>query len=394
MSRDSKIVVIHLGIVTLACSFIGCKTTSQDVSNVDEARGQVSLYSSGDQRTALVGGQKQEQATHIVAALKGGLREHRDDIPALLSLAAAQVSLQQLDAAEKNCQTVLRKDQTNRDARKILATIAMRRGNYDMASIFINSVGGAASKDSGILNMMAMIELRNNNNSAAMALFKSALKVNSDDLAVRMNLGVLLLKYRQIDQAATEFERILKSVPNHFDAKLHLAIIKSSRGQHDEASRMLNEVLKSDETNPLVLYNLAVVERNLGKLDDALEHLKLYVKNTHGKASDNDQVFALIGDIQRQQGAKGEKVSDEDLQSLAAAEANDDVEAPKKVGGAAPTKAKSVSPAHAAKKAPKSRVKTAAAPQERPAEKELVIPDSANEPTAGEEIGDLERALK
>ena len=399
MSREIKCNLVQLGLLAFISSLVGCKTTASSVVNVDQNRGQLSLYSSGDQRTTLTGVQKQEQATKIESTLKQELHDQRDDIPSLISLAEVEVSLKQLDAAEKNCHTILRKDQGNKEARKILAEIAMRRGNYDMASIFINSIGAAANKDSSILNMRAMIELHNSNNSAAMALFKQALKVNSDDLAVRMNLGVLLLKFRQLDQASIEFERILKSVPNHSDAKLHLAIIKSSRGQNEEALSMLNDTLKSDENNPLVLYNLAVVERNIGKLDDALDHLKLYVKNTHSKASDNDQVFALIGSIQRQQAAKGEKVSDEDLQSMVASESSDGDEAPKKVATAAEPKGavkkRNAGPVQAAKAAPKATSKpVAAATQERPAEKELVIPENAQEPTSSDEIGDLEKALK
>jgi len=399
MSREIKHTLVQLGLLAFISSSVGCKTTSPSVVNVDQNRGQLSLYSSGDQRTTLTGAQMQEQAAKIESTLKQELHDRRDDIPSLISLAEVEVSLKQLDSAEKNCHTILRKDQGNKEARKILAEIAMRRGNYDMASIFINSIGAAANKDSSILNMRAMIELHNNNNSAAMALFKQALKVNSDDLAVRMNLGVLLLKFRQLDQASVEFERVLKSVPNHLDANLHLAIIKSSRGQNEEALSMLNDTLKADENNPLVLYNLAVVERNIGKLDDALDHLKLYVTNTHSKASDNDQVLALIGSIQRQQAAKGEKVSDEDLQSMVAAESSDGDEAPKKVATAiepkGAAKKKNAGPVQAAKAAPKSKSKpVAAATQERPAEKELVIPDNAAEPASSDEIGDLEKALK
>ena len=134
-------------------------------------------------------------------------------------------------------------------------------------------------------------------------------------------------------------------------------------------------------------------------MDDALDHLKLYVKNTHSKASDNDQVFALIGSIQRQQAAKGEKVSDEDLQSMVASESSDGDEAPKKVATAAEPKGavkkRNAGPVQAAKAAPKATSKpVAAATQERPAEKELVIPENAQEPTSSDEIGDLEKALK
>ena len=151
MSREIKCNLVQLGLLAFISSLVGCKTTASSVVNVDQNRGQLSLYSSGDQRTTLTGAQKQEQATKIESTLKQELHDQRDDIPSLISLAEVEVSLKQLDAAEKNCHSILRKDQGNKEARKILAEIAMRRGNYDMASIFINSIGAAANKDSSAL---------------------------------------------------------------------------------------------------------------------------------------------------------------------------------------------------------------------------------------------------
>lgn len=383
LNRGTKLIAL----ATLMAAASACKTTGGNVANVDKARGEVELYSAGDSRTTLDDASKLEEVRLTEKKLKAHLRKNRDDVEALINLAQVQVVLGDLEGGEKNCKTALRKDLTNKEARKVLAQIAMRRQNYDLASIFLSGVGVPQSKDSGVLNMLALIELQKGNNSGAMALFKRAIKVNPTDLAARMNLGVLYLKYRQLAQAAVEFERVIKTVPNHTDAKLHLAIVKSARGEAAEAQDMLEEVLKEDATNPLALYNLAVVEKAQDKQDDALDHLQLYLKTAKGKPSDQDQVFALIDDIQKQQAAKGEKVSDEDIQAMAMAAQAPDVEEPKKVAQAEPA---------APKAQPKTQPKAqpvAAKPAPKAQQEEFKLPEDDGEPVH-DEVSDLENALK
>ncbi|MEN9835627.1 MAG: hypothetical protein RL011_1820 [Pseudomonadota bacterium] len=300
----------------------GCQTTDPGVSNVDKNRGEVSLYSTSDGRTTLDLKRYKERPRAMAEALKKHLRDNPGDYSAMAALASVETALGELEAAEDHARDVLRHDQKNKSARKTLAEIAMRRNNPDMAALLLNDLGGAQSKDSSVLNMMAMIELKRSNNADAMTLFKKALRLNSDDLAARMNLGVLLLKYRQMDQAAIEFERVLKSVPNHSDAKLHLAIIQSARGQREPAEKMFRQVLAMDDQNPIALYNLAVLLKDDGRYNEAVSYLKAYLRSTRGKANDNEQVLTLIDSIQHHQTARGEKFSDDDIESMAGSDKN------------------------------------------------------------------------
>jgi Tfp pilus assembly protein PilF len=370
--------------------FGGCKTMDPGVTNVDKGRGEVAMYSAADSRTTLDLQRYKERPRAMAEALKKHLKENPNDLDATVSLAEVETALGDLDAAESNCRAVLRKDQKNKVARKTLAEIAMRRGNADMAALFLNDLGGSQSKDSGVLNMLAMIELQRGNNPAAMSLFKQALKVNTDDLAARMNLGVLLLKYRQLDQAAVEFERVLKSVPTHSDAKIHLAIIKSARGQRDEAESMYKQVLELDEQNPLALYNLAVLQKETGHYAEALTNLKTYLRGTRGKSNDTEQVLALIDGIQHQQASRGEKLSDDDIESMAVAARNipatSQPTAKVANGDAVKIKAKEVttdeSQSDSKKEAPSA------------SETEVSQDSQKNAPAAEDDLGTLEKSLQ
>jgi Tfp pilus assembly protein PilF len=384
---------LFVGLAAWAFAAAGCQTTNPSVANVDKVKGEVSLYSTGDARSSLADPTKLASVKKTEQALKEHLRTHRTDVEAMLALAQVQVAGGDLEAAEKNCFTALRHDLKNRDARKILAEIAIRRKNYDLASIFLTGAGGEAAKDSSILNMMALVELARNDNSGAMALFKKAIQINANDLAARMNLGVLLLKYRQLAQASVEFERVLKAVPNHSDAKLHLAIIMATRGQNDEAKKLLEDVLGQDEKNPLALYNLAVLLRDTQQYDDAMDRLKEYMKSERGKPTDNDQVFALIDDVQKNQAAKGD-LSDDEIEAMAAemGKAQQHDGAPQQVakaGAGAPAQA----PADDAGAAETAATATAAAkPAAQPAA-DAVSADEPDDAEAAEELQDLEKEL-
>ena len=293
----------------------GCKTTSpHQGAYVDSAKSEMSVYSTSDRRTFFAGDHNTAELRKMANALKNHLRNQRADtrldIVAVNNLASVEVALGELDAAEKNCRAVLRTDLKNTDARKSLAEIAIRRSQYDLASIYLASIGGTHSQDSTVINMLAMVELAQGRNSAAMALFKKAIKLDGNDLAARMNLGVLYVKHRMLPDAAVQFERVLKVSPNHGDAAAHLAIVKASRGEVDQARRMLEDVLDRDQGNPIAHYNLAVILKDQNDYEDAVLHLKKVAKSGRATHDDQSQALALMEDIQRTIVAKNGKTED------------------------------------------------------------------------------------
>jgi Flp pilus assembly protein TadD len=293
----------------------GCKTTSpHQGAYVDTEKSELTVYSTSDRRTFFAGETNTAELQMMANALKAHLRIHRNDthqdLTAMNNLARVEVALGELDAAEKNCRAVLRVDLKNAEARKTLAEIAIRRGQFDLASIYLASIGGTHSQDSTVINMLAMIELAHGRNSAAMALFKKAIKLDGNDLAARMNLGVLYVKHRMLPDAAVQFERVLKVSPNHGDAAAHLAVVKASRGEVDQARKMLEDVLDRDQSNPVAHYNLAVILKGQNDYEDAVLHLKKVAKSNRATHDDQSQALALMEDIQRTIVAKNGKGDD------------------------------------------------------------------------------------
>jgi tetratricopeptide (TPR) repeat protein len=294
-----------------------CATLETGGKVVDKDRGEVVISSAGDQRSAMPEGSKDTGITKARERSEKFVKENPKDVKALLALAQLQLAQDRLSDAEETSRKVLLLDLKNTEAKKVLAQVAIRKGNDDLALIFLTSLGGEQSKDSSIHNMLGLIAMKRGDNGEAMRLWKQGLSLNSGDISIRMNMGVMYLKNRLIAQASTQFERVLKAAPNHQDARLHLAIIESSRGKNAEAAATYKSILAQDKDNPLALYNLAIAQKNLGENDDAIENLKRYIRVSPERSTSTDHAFALIDEINSVKSSKGEKIYDEDIQTLA-----------------------------------------------------------------------------
>lgn len=310
---------IHFGIMTIVLmTAFSCQTAQTGGKIVDRSRNEIVISSPSDQRSALPEASNDSSLTNAREKLEENVKSNPKDVGTLLSLAQLQLAQDRFHDSEETCQKILRLDIKNQEARKVLAQAAIRQGNYDMALIFLSALEGEQSRDSSVLNMLGLVSLSRGDSGNAMRLWKQALTLNSNDISVRMNMGVLYLKYRLLSQASTQFERILKVAPNHQDAKLHLAIVNASRGQHEQSVATYKEILSKDKDNPLALYNLAVSEKALSHFEDALDALKSYIKASPGKSAHTDRAFALIEEINSMKQAQDHKISDEEIQTLAA----------------------------------------------------------------------------
>lgn len=313
MGNLSKMTVL----IPVALIFAACKTT-QKVATVDSVKKKIEVQSSSDERTAMPDHRKSSDINRSKEQLTVETKKNPRDIESLLNLAQIHLLQGEFDQAEKVCRQALKVDLKRVEARKILAQIYLRRGNTDMAGIILNGIGGENSRDSQVLNGMALIAFKEARFSDSVALFNEALRVNPNDVAVRMNLGVLYLQYRQMANAAVQFERVLKVMPSHPDAQLHLAVIEGTRGRFEVAEKIYSSILGNDKNNPIALYNLAVLEDRRENYGAALERLKAYLETPDAKKSGNQEVFALIDQIREKQEAAGQKVSDADIQQMAA----------------------------------------------------------------------------
>lgn len=305
------------GIFVAALCVASCKTLETGGKVVDVSRKEIVLSSNSDARSALPPGDRDTSIVKAGERLEDDLKANPRNVKSLVNLAEIQVTQNRLDEAEANCRKALLIDLKNTDSKRILAQVAIRRGNFKLAKIFLSSLGGEESKDSSVVNMLGLIAYNQSNYAEAMRLWKAAVNTNSGDISARMNMGIVYLKNRLYQKASTQFERVLKIAPAHQDAKLHLAIVDASRGRYDQAIETYQSILAMDKTNPLALFNLSIAQKNTGAYDDALAGLRQFIKLSQSKSDTTDSAFALMEEINNLKASKGEKISDTELQSLA-----------------------------------------------------------------------------
>lgn len=300
-------------IVGFVCA--NCTTTNE--LHVDKDKKQVHLYSNDDKFSSSQKVNKNKKIATTLTKLRKKVKKSKKSVTDQLNLAQLYLVRNDLKRAEKTIQKILRFDLENPNAKLISAKIYMRRNMEDMAEIILTSLGGAKSKNSEILNMLAMISIRKNENRKAMTLFSIALKFNPNDVAVHMNLGVLHLKFHRLQDAARHFERVLLVVPEHRDAKTHLAAIQTNRGKYDDAEDLLAQVLDKDAKNPVALYNYAALQMKQQEYSDAIENLKKFVLKSKKRKDSKKKALALIEKLKIEIEANGDPISDEEIRELA-----------------------------------------------------------------------------
>lgn len=320
--RLSSGVPLWLASAAIALFAYGCASTKPIVKS-DKYRRKMDLQSNTDPHTTLANLKKSSPLNSARKAVEKEKAKVGDDaskgksgVKHLLNLANIYLAQGELAKAEENCRKALRFDLKNVDAKKVLASIYYRKGNFDMTAIILNGIGDQVNRDSKMQNLLGLVAFKEGRRSDALSHFQRGLKIDPSDISIRMNLGVLFLTYRQLNHASLQFERVLKLVPDHSDAKVNMAIIKGHNGNIAYAEKVFEDTLSKGE-NPVVLFNYAVLEKNRNNYEKSLDLLKRYLDLDSIKSSNNEEVFALIDEIQTQQRAKGDRTSDSDINKLA-----------------------------------------------------------------------------
>lgn len=314
---NMKITKIGSTIAGLAMLTAGCKTLAP-VATLDQTRNEVVFVTTSDERTAAPEMAEDRGIKDARVSLLARIKLNPLDGGALIDLARLALVAEKPAEAEGWAKRALRADTKNVEAKKILAMVALQRRQLDLAEVFLNSLDGAQSKDSAVLNLIGQLRLARGRNLLAAEAFKRALELNPNDIATRMNLGVLYLKHRQYNQAGVQFERVLAVMPKHDDAGVHMAMVEAHRGKTKVALESLTAALSRNQNSELVLFNLASVEREAGQLENAKAHLKRFLAVSKTRTDETEQVASILEDIHRQQAAEGNKVSDNEIMTLAA----------------------------------------------------------------------------
>ena len=97
-------------------------------------------------------------------------------IKTMLNLARVNLLKERFDEAEKVARNVLRVDIKNEDAKRVLAEVAVRRKNPELAAVILSSLDAYKSKDADLLNLVGLTKVQQGKRQEAVYFFKQAVK--------------------------------------------------------------------------------------------------------------------------------------------------------------------------------------------------------------------------
>lgn len=208
------------------------------------------------------------------------LARQPDNVPALLSKAAAHLVLGELDEAADAYRHVLRLVSTSADARYNLGVLLCRGGRFDEASDQFRALVRAHADHTRGQHNLAVLAQNAGRISEARDAWLASTRLQPELPEAWFNLGVIWLDYDRPLDAATCFARVTALSPADPDAWLNLAHAYSLAGDLDAALHALDTAEDLAPCNPVILRRLADHHRRMAaqRPDDATHHLDLAVR--------------------------------------------------------------------------------------------------------------------
>jgi tetratricopeptide (TPR) repeat protein len=169
--------------------------------------------------------------------------------------AAALISENRLDEAEKQLNTVLKLRPNEASALNLLGTVRAKQGKLDDAEL----------------------------------LFTRAVRADGRLVGARMNLAYLYLLKNAPDKSANELKEVLRLDPSNSDANYRLAWVLFSQGHLDECIGVIDRARQTQPVSPVLLDLLGDAYLRKGVVEKAEE---AYLLALHEQEMDPD---ALIG---------------------------------------------------------------------------------------------------
>jgi tetratricopeptide (TPR) repeat protein len=158
------------------------------------------------------------------------------------------------------------------------AAQSMMSGNLDQAESDLQSVLKKNPDEYRALNLLGMVKAQQQQNAAAEKIFKQVIRQEPDFASAYVNLGLLYLQTSRIEDAVPQFQEALRLAPGRADAAGALlnawaaqARAAVAAGELEKALSMLLQARKLSPKNPDVLYDFGMVALRMSLFPDAAE---------------------------------------------------------------------------------------------------------------------------
>jgi len=194
-----------------------------------------------DLKTAL----RPEGAKTIHAQYGEAIRKNDSDVWLRLNYAAFLLSGgQDLAAAEEHVRVFLCSFPNHPDALDKLATVLIRRGEYDEAVTLAREVLELSPNKVAALSKLGNALRVQGKLGEAIECYRQALRIEPNFVRARYSLADALLAQGKADEAVGHYRRVLEGDPDSAEARYKLGMVLSTNGRVDEALSHLREAVR------------------------------------------------------------------------------------------------------------------------------------------------------
>jgi len=210
-----------------------------------------------------------------------------------LAMAAEHRKAGRLNEAKALCREVLRIDQENVDALRVMGAMALSEGRLDEAVRFFRRAVDHAPDFVGAIIDLGQALKEQNRFEEAIACFHNAIRIEPGNVKAHFLLGSTLSPSALTYEAIEAFERTLELRPDHVGAHLGLGHVLKTVGRQDEAVEAYRECIRLRPGNGASYWSLANLKTYRLSSEDIQEMESKLENGVADKESEVNFLFAL-----------------------------------------------------------------------------------------------------
>lgn len=270
------------------------------------------------------------------ALIKARLSKNPDSNATQLSHAYVLMLQSQYESAANACKKLLKADERNSRAMKLLAQIYFKEGKIELAKMVLENAKAIAPRDASIQNALGLVHLALKSKPAAMTAFRDASALNPQLAEAQNNYGALLNEAQDYESAVKVLEEAVQAAPDFASARLNLG--NAYRGKQDfgKALEQYTQVLHLKPGLTDTYYNLAILYLDSDAPNvDTVERFKTaiaYFRQYQEKGGQDDRIEQYVKDANKnieKESRKRERAQKEKLKKMEKADKVDNVSSTK-----------------------------------------------------------------
>lgn len=176
----------------------------------------------------------------------------------------------QLDKADRKCRQIISANPTQVDAMHLRATIAMRRGDSDLALKIMTRAASIRPSDAKLQCNLGNMHMAANAPALALQHFNKALAADGHLSQAHFGAGMASLELSDFAAAERHLRKALKKSPRNAEILLGLSRTMNGQARAREAAQLAENAIAVEPANPAAHAALALAREQLGDFDGAI----------------------------------------------------------------------------------------------------------------------------